>query len=78
MAVVGVRGASSVPKGREVRYLPGADAAGAERLAARFQGRWGSAWEVREAGPGATAAPAKAPGSRPAPTHTLEVWLPHR
>jgi len=77
VAVVGIRGAALVPKGREVRYLQGADAGEAERLAERFRGRWGSAWEVRAPGSAARPAPMAA-AARPAPAHTLEVWLPHR
>jgi hypothetical protein len=77
VAVVGIRAAPAVPKGREVRHLQGGDAAEAERLAERFRGRWGSAWEVRTPGPGAPPA-SKAFAARPAPAHTLEVWLPHR
>jgi hypothetical protein len=74
--VVGIRAASSVPKKREVRYLPGGDAAEGERLASRFRSRWGNDWEVRES-EAKTASSVKA-AARPAPAHTLEVWLPHR
>jgi len=78
-AVVGIRAAASVPKGREVRYLQGSDAAKAERLAERFRERWGSVWEVRTPGPTAPpASKASAATARPAPAHALEVWLPHR
>ena len=75
--VVGIRAASSVPSRREVHYLRGGDAAEAERLASRLRQRWGSAWEVREPGPG-TASRKKVSAVGPAPSHTLEVWLPHR
>ena len=79
--VVGIRAVPAVPSRREVHYLAGGDADEAERLAARFRQRWGSAWEVREpAGSAAAAAPSALAARRPVPAraHTLEVWLPHR
>jgi hypothetical protein len=74
--VAGLAGVPVVPKTREVRYLQRNDAAEGERLAARFQARWGHSWQVREPGSGA-----KSPGyfaAEAVPAHTLEVWLPHR
>jgi hypothetical protein len=62
--LVEIRATAAVPKGREVRYLQAEDVATAERLAARFRGRWGNAWRVREMGP--------------VTAHRLEIWLPHR
>ena len=74
--VAGLAGVPVVPKTREVRYLRRGDAAEGERLAARFQARWGNVWQVRESG-----SDAKSPGyfaTGQVPAHTLEVWLPHR
>ena len=74
--VAGTSAVPVVPKTREVRYLRSEDAAEGQRLAARFQARWGNVWQVRESGSDAKSPGYFAPGQLPA--HTLEVWLPHR
>jgi hypothetical protein len=65
--VLGISAEPAGPRRREVRYVHQEDAAEAERLAARFRGRWGNSWRVVRV----------ETASEPA-DHALEVWLPHR
>ena len=75
--VVGIRAVPAVPSRREVHYLRDEDAAEGKRLASRFRDRWGNAWPVRKPElPKASPKVSAAAGTTP--THTLEVWLPHR
>jgi len=59
----------AAPSRREVHYIRDEDAAAAERLAARFRGRWGNGWRAVQV--------EQRPGAVPE-EQGLVIWLPHR